>query len=212
VCVLSLCSSHGEYWSRGLGFVLDKNRVKAAISRAQCLAVVVADPRIAESSANSLDAYFGPTWPPSRSKLATLSEQARPASVQRFRAPWVTIRASRHSYEWGPFGMSLARQQTRLGRQQDFTLTLPLLVLTMGSTSASDAQPLRPNRRYTYRQRRAATTVAVREGEMALSHGVCLCHSGPLCKYTVSILGWCEQEKYSRSQMRGRMEKASNDP
>lgn len=55
VCVLSLCSSYGEYGSRGLDFILDKNRVNVAISRAQCLAVVVADPRIAESPANSLD-------------------------------------------------------------------------------------------------------------------------------------------------------------
>lgn len=39
VCILSLCSSYGEYGSRGLGFILDRNRVNVAISRAQCLAV-----------------------------------------------------------------------------------------------------------------------------------------------------------------------------
>jgi len=49
VCVLSLCSSAGEYGARGLAFILDKNRVNVAISRAQCLAVVVADPRIADT-------------------------------------------------------------------------------------------------------------------------------------------------------------------
>jgi len=54
VCIYSLCSSYGEYGSRGLGFILDQNRINVAISRAQCLAIVVADPRIAETTANSL--------------------------------------------------------------------------------------------------------------------------------------------------------------
>lgn len=54
VCILSLCSSYGEYGGRGLAFILDRNRVNVAISRAQCLAVVVADPRIASTGANSL--------------------------------------------------------------------------------------------------------------------------------------------------------------
>jgi len=55
VCILSLCSSYGEYGSRGLAFILDCNRVNVAISRAQCLAVVVADLRIAGSTPGSLD-------------------------------------------------------------------------------------------------------------------------------------------------------------
>ncbi|MFH1574078.1 MAG: TM0106 family RecB-like putative nuclease [Acidobacteriota bacterium] len=55
VCILSLCSSYGEYGSRGLAFILDRNRVNVAISRAQCLAVVVADPRIAGAIPGSLD-------------------------------------------------------------------------------------------------------------------------------------------------------------
>jgi len=54
VCILSLCSSYGEYGSRGLGFILDRNRINVAISRAQCLAVVVADPRIASAAAGSI--------------------------------------------------------------------------------------------------------------------------------------------------------------
>jgi hypothetical protein len=54
VCILSLCSSYGEYGGRGLAFILDRNRVNVAISRAQCLAVVVADPRIATATAGSL--------------------------------------------------------------------------------------------------------------------------------------------------------------
>jgi predicted RecB family nuclease len=55
VCILSLCSSYGEYGSRGLAFILDRNRVNVAISRAQCLAIVVADPRIAGTPPVSLD-------------------------------------------------------------------------------------------------------------------------------------------------------------
>lgn len=55
VCILSLCSSCGEYGSRGLAFILDRNRINVAISRAQCLAVVVADPRIAHAIAGSMD-------------------------------------------------------------------------------------------------------------------------------------------------------------
>ena len=54
ICIYSLSSSYGEYGSRGLGFILDQNRVNVAISRAQCLAIVVADPRISLTSANSL--------------------------------------------------------------------------------------------------------------------------------------------------------------
>jgi uncharacterized protein len=55
VCILSLCSSYGEYGARGLAFILDRNRVNVAISRAQCLAVVVADHRIAGATPGSLD-------------------------------------------------------------------------------------------------------------------------------------------------------------
>jgi len=54
VCILSVCSSYGEYGSRGLAFILDRNRINVAISRAKCLAVVVADPRIASADANSI--------------------------------------------------------------------------------------------------------------------------------------------------------------
>ncbi len=55
VCILSLCSSYGEYGSRGLAFILARNRINVAVSRAQCLAVVVADPRIAGAAAGSID-------------------------------------------------------------------------------------------------------------------------------------------------------------
>ena len=54
VCILSLCSSYGEYGSRGLRFILDRSRINVAISRAKCLAVVVGDPRIANAAAGSI--------------------------------------------------------------------------------------------------------------------------------------------------------------
>jgi predicted RecB family nuclease len=54
VCILSLCSSYGEYGSRGLKFILDRSRINVAISRAKCLAIVVGDPRVANSDAGSI--------------------------------------------------------------------------------------------------------------------------------------------------------------
>jgi hypothetical protein len=55
ICILSLCSSYGGYGSRGLAFILDRNRVNVALSRAKCLAVVVADPRIGGATAGTID-------------------------------------------------------------------------------------------------------------------------------------------------------------
>ena len=54
VVIVSLCSSAGEFGVRGLGFILDRNRLNVAISRAQALAVVVGDPNIASTPANSI--------------------------------------------------------------------------------------------------------------------------------------------------------------
>jgi AAA domain/RNase_H superfamily len=55
VCILSMCSSYGEYGSRGLKFILNRARINVAISRAKCLALVVGDPRIAKSAADSIN-------------------------------------------------------------------------------------------------------------------------------------------------------------
>lgn len=55
VCILSFGASHGEYGSRGLRFILDRARINVAVSRAQCLAIVVGDPRIGTSAAASIE-------------------------------------------------------------------------------------------------------------------------------------------------------------
>lgn len=54
VVIVSLCSSAGEFGTRGLGFILDSNRLNVAISRAQAIAIVVGDPNIAHTPANSI--------------------------------------------------------------------------------------------------------------------------------------------------------------
>ncbi len=55
VVIVSLAASPGEFGSRGLKFLLDKNRLNVALSRAKCRAILVADPRIAASGFGSID-------------------------------------------------------------------------------------------------------------------------------------------------------------
>jgi len=55
VVIISLCASELEDSSRGLKFVLDKNRLNVAISRAQSLVVLVANPALSQSTVNTIE-------------------------------------------------------------------------------------------------------------------------------------------------------------
>jgi len=53
VVIVSMYCSAGEYGGRGLEFILNKNRLNVAVSRAKSLAIIVGDPAIAHTSVNS---------------------------------------------------------------------------------------------------------------------------------------------------------------
>ena len=54
VAILSLTASDGESVPRGLDFLLDPKRLNVAISRAQCLSIVVGSPELATGISNSI--------------------------------------------------------------------------------------------------------------------------------------------------------------
>jgi predicted RecB family nuclease len=54
IVIISMCSSPGEFGSRGMEFLLDKNRLNVAVSRAQSLAIIVGDPRLVETNCTSI--------------------------------------------------------------------------------------------------------------------------------------------------------------
>ena len=58
VVIVSLCTSFGESGGRGLDFVLDRNRLNVALSRACSLALVVGDPRLVRSPCRSVDSLL----------------------------------------------------------------------------------------------------------------------------------------------------------
>jgi hypothetical protein len=55
VAIHSLTASDGDAAPRGLGFLLDPNRVNVAISRTQCLSIVVGSPALACGIANTVE-------------------------------------------------------------------------------------------------------------------------------------------------------------
>jgi uncharacterized protein len=55
VVLVSMTTSTAEDVSRGLEFLYSRNRLNVAISRARCLAVVVASPRLLEASCTSIE-------------------------------------------------------------------------------------------------------------------------------------------------------------
>ena len=54
VVILSMCASDANESPRGVDFLFDKNRLNVAISRAQSLAIVVANPALASTSVSSV--------------------------------------------------------------------------------------------------------------------------------------------------------------
>ena len=54
VAIHSLTASDGDSAPRGLDFLLDPNRLNVAISRAQCLSIVVGSPELATGISNSI--------------------------------------------------------------------------------------------------------------------------------------------------------------
>jgi uncharacterized protein len=55
VVLYSTTSSSGEEVPRGLEFLFSRNRLNVAISRAQCLAVLVGSPRLLDVRTRSVD-------------------------------------------------------------------------------------------------------------------------------------------------------------
>jgi uncharacterized protein len=55
VVLVSMTTSTAEDVSRGLEFLYSRNRLNVAISRARCLAVVVASPQLLEAPCNSIE-------------------------------------------------------------------------------------------------------------------------------------------------------------
>lgn len=55
VVILSMCASDASESPRGMDFLLDKHRLNVAISRAQTLAIVVGNPRLAQTAVNQVD-------------------------------------------------------------------------------------------------------------------------------------------------------------
>ena len=54
VVIVSMCASHVDASPRGMDFLLDRNRINVALSRAQSLAIVVGSPGLIATRAASL--------------------------------------------------------------------------------------------------------------------------------------------------------------
>ncbi|WP_440616929.1 DEAD/DEAH box helicase [Cysteiniphilum sp. 6C5] len=55
IVFLSMCASDANESPRGLGFLFDKHRINVAISRAQSLTIIVANPNLAKTTVNTVE-------------------------------------------------------------------------------------------------------------------------------------------------------------
>jgi uncharacterized protein len=55
VVILSMCTSDASESPRGIDFLFDRHRLNVAVSRAQSLAIVVANPALAKTAVNGVD-------------------------------------------------------------------------------------------------------------------------------------------------------------
>ena len=55
IVIYSMCASDLESSSRGIGFLLSKNRINVAISRAKILSIIVGSPNLANTSCSSIE-------------------------------------------------------------------------------------------------------------------------------------------------------------
>ena len=53
--LISMATSSGDDLSRQIEFLYSRNRLNVAISRARCLAVIVASPRLLETSCSTIE-------------------------------------------------------------------------------------------------------------------------------------------------------------
>lgn len=55
IVFLSMCASNANESTRGMNFLFDKNRINVAVSRAQCMAIVVYSPVLLETGASNVE-------------------------------------------------------------------------------------------------------------------------------------------------------------
>jgi superfamily I DNA and/or RNA helicase len=55
VVLISMTTSSGDDLSRQIEFLYSRNRLNVAISRSRCLSVIVASPRLLETSCSTID-------------------------------------------------------------------------------------------------------------------------------------------------------------
>jgi hypothetical protein len=55
VVIISMCSSNGEIAPRGIEFLLDRHRLNVAISRAECLSIIVGSPELSKTLCSKLE-------------------------------------------------------------------------------------------------------------------------------------------------------------